>query len=276
MKEGEGPAEAPAEDAKAEKAEPRDVPPPPKEEEPEPAPPEAAEASPDEPEDVPAKEKKPSGKKEAKAKRKAAKKRPSYPLKLFERWDLGEVTVHDKGLERYINLSPIVIPHTGGRHGSRPFGKSRTSIVERLINNVMRNERYTGKKSKAIKVVEQAFEIIEAQAKKNPVQVLVEALENAAPREEITRLRFGGISVPRAVDIGPSRRLDLALRNVCEGAVGGAFKGGAAKKAAEREKGYEPISQYLAQEILAAARGDVSSSAIAKKDELERVAASAR
>ena len=32
----------------------------------------------------------------------------------------------------------------------------------------------------------------------------VEALENAAPREEITRLQFGGISVPKAVDVAPS------------------------------------------------------------------------
>lgn len=209
-------------------------------------------------------------------KKKAAKKKPTYPLKLFERWELGEVTVKDKGLERYINLSPIVLPHTGGRYASRPFAKARTSIVERLVNNMMRYEMYTGKKSKALKVVYQAFEIVETQTKQNPVQVLVEALEKAAPREEITRLRFGGISVPRAVDIAPSRRLDLALRNLTQGSVLATFKGGAAKKAAEREKGYEPVSQYLASEILAASRGDMASSAISKKEEIERVAASAR
>lgn len=210
------------------------------------------------------------------AKKKATRKKPTYPLKLFERWDLGEVTVKDKGLERYINLSPIVLPHTGGRYASRPFAKARTSIVERLVNNMMRYEMYTGKKSKALRVVYQAFEIVETQTKQNPVQVLVEALEKAAPREEITRLRFGGISVPRAVDIAPSRRLDLALRNLTQGSVLAAFKGGAAKKAAQREKGYEPVSQYLAAEILAASRGDMASSAISKKEELERVAASAR
>jgi len=209
-------------------------------------------------------------------KKRPAKKKPTYPLKLFERWELGEVVVHDKGLERYINLSPIVLPHTGGRHANKPFAKARTNIVERLINNMMRSEMYTGKKSKAIAVVRQAFEIIEAQAKKNPVQVLVDALEKAAPREEITRLRFGGISVPRAVDIAPSRRLDLAVRNICAGAVGAAFKSGAGKKAMERERKYEPISQYLASEILAASRGDMASSAISKKEEIERVSGSAR
>lgn len=211
-----------------------------------------------------------------KAKKRPAKKKPSYPLKLFERWELGEVVVHDKGLERYVNLQPIVLPHTGGRYANKPFGKMRENIVERLINNMMRYEKYTGKKSKAMKVVRQAFEIIEEQTKRNPVQVLVDALEKAAPREEITRLRFGGISVPRAVDIAPSRRLDLALRNIGEGAVLATFKGGAGKKAVEREKGYEPIAQSLAQEILAASRGDMTSSAIAKKEEVERVSASAR
>lgn len=211
-----------------------------------------------------------------KPRKKPAKKRPSYPLKLFERWDLADVTVHDKGLERYINLQPIVIPHTAGRHANKPFGKGRTNVVERIINNMMRFEMYTGKKAKAIKLVEQAFEIVEEQTKKNPVQVLVDALERAAPREEVTRLRFGGISVPRAVDIAPSRRLDLAIRNLCSGVVLAAFKGGGGKKAAEKERGYEPIAQFLANEILAASRGDMASSAIAKKEEVERVASSAR
>lgn len=211
-----------------------------------------------------------------KPKKKVVRKKPSYQLKLFERWDLNEVVVHDKGLEKYVNLSPIVLPHTGGRHANKPFAKQRTNIVERLINNMMRFEMYTGKKSKAIKVVRQAFEIVEETTKKSPVQVFVDALRKAAPREEITRLRFGGISVPRAVDIAPSRRLDLALRNICQGAVLSTFKGGASKKAAEKEKGYEPIAQALAQEILAASRGEMASSAIAKKEEVERVAASAR
>ena len=252
----------------------REMPSPPDEIPAPPAPPPAAVPPPPPPEGVPP----PEGEAPPieKPKKRVTKKRPSYQLKLFERWDVSEVTIKDKGLERYINLAPIVLPHTGGRHANRPFAKGRTNIVERVINNMMRNENYTGKKNKAIKVVRQAFEIIEEQTKKYPVQVLVEALEKAAPREEITRLRFGGISVPRAVDIAPGRRLDLAIRNLCAGAVGAAFKSGAGKKAMEKSRGYEPISQFLANEILAASRGDMQSSAIAKKEEIERVAQSAR
>ena len=195
---------------------------------------------------------------------KKPKKRPSYEMKLFGKYDMTDVAVRDAGLAKYMNLSPIVIPHTGGRWANKPFGKAKANLVERLINNMMRTENYTGKKSKAYRVVRTAFEIIEKRTQKNPVQILVDALEKAAPREEITRLRFGGISVPRAVDVAPSRRLDLALRSITTGAVSATFKN------------RKPVEECLADEILTAAKGDMQSSAIAKKEELERIAASAR
>src|SRR5216117_379228 len=195
---------------------------------------------------------------------KKPKKRPSYEMKLFEKYDLTEVEIHDAGLAKYINLSPIVIPHTGGRWANKPFGKAKANLVERLINNMMRTENYTGKKAKYYRVVRTAFEIIAQRTSKHPVQILVDAIEKAAPREEITRLRFGGISVPRAVDVAPSRRLDLALRNLCMGAVSATFKN------------RKPVEECLADEILNAAKGDMQSPAIAMKEELERIAASAR
>jgi len=224
--------------------------------------PEAAPSAPPMPAEAPAPEAPTEEKPKKEAKR--PRKRPAYEMRLFEKYDLSEVVVHDPGLGKYLNLNPIVIPHTGGRWANKPFGKAKANIVERLINNMMRTEDYTGKKSKAYRVVRSAFEIIEKRTGKNPVQVLVDALEKAAPREEITRLRFGGISVPRAVDISPSRRLDMALRNLCVGAVQATFKN------------RKPVEECLADEILLAAKGDMQSSAIAKKEELERVAASAR
>jgi len=192
-----------------------------------------------------------------------------YKVLLFEKYDLGEVVVHDAGLAKYINLSPLILPHTGGRYGNKPFGKSHVNIVERLVNGMMRTEDFTGKKTKSLRVVRLAFEKIGAKTGKNPVQVFVDALEKAAPREEVTRLRFGGISVPRAVDVAPSRRLDMALRTICQGSVQASInsaKGGRGKS----------IVDCLADEILLAAKGDMTSQAIQKKDELERVAGSAR
>ena len=183
---------------------------------------------------------------------------------IFGKYDTSEVVVNDGGLAKYIDLTPTNVPHSGGKHANRWFGKSNLSIVERLINNIMRTEKYTGKKMKAYKAVADAFDIIAAKTKKNASQVLVEGLENAAPREEVTRLQFGGISVPKAVDISPQRRLDIALRNMSRGVV------------AASSKNKKPIAQCLADEIILASKGDMTSFAVSKKEETERVAQSAR
>lgn len=187
---------------------------------------------------------------------------PTPPL--FGRYDVGEVTVEDPGLARYINLRAIGIPHQGGKYANRQFGKAKTNLVERLINGMMRSQTYTGKKLKAYAVVEDAFQIIEQKTKTNPIQVLVEAIQNAAPKEEITRLRFGGIRVPKAVDTAPQRRLDIAIRNLTKGAREATYK---ARKSA---------AQCLAEELMRASQGDMQSFAVAKKEDLERVARSAR
>lgn len=183
---------------------------------------------------------------------------------LFGKYEMTGIGIRDGGLAKYIDLTPVSVPHTGGKHANRAFAKSKMSIVERLVNSMMRTEVYTGKKSKTIGVVRDAFEIVATKTNRNPVQVLVEALENAAPREEITRLQFGGISVPKAVDISPARRLDIALRNLARGTVDTSFKN---KKSVE---------ECLADELILASKGDMNSFSVAKKEELERVAQSAR
>ena len=77
---------------------------------------------------------------------------------IFGKYDTSEVVVNDGGLAKYIDLTPTNVPHSGGKHANRWFGKSKLSIVERLINNIMRTEKYTGKKMKAYKTVAQAFD----------------------------------------------------------------------------------------------------------------------
>ncbi len=185
-------------------------------------------------------------------------------LLVFGKWDPEEVEVKDPALKNYICLEPKYVPHTHGRHANVPFAKQKVFIVERLINKVMRKGRNTGKKILAYNIVREAFEIIAKKTGKNPLQVLVDALVNAGPREEVVRLKYGGIAVPRAVDTSSLRRLDIALRNIAEGARLAAFK---SKKS---------IAECLADEIIAAANNESRSYAIAKKEEVERVAKSAR
>ena len=181
----------------------------------------------------------------------------------LEKYDISSVKIEDKGLERYINLETKDF-FLGAPHANRLFGKSKLSIIERLVGNLMRTEVYSGKKTKAYKAVRDAFDIIEKKTKNNPLQAFVDALQYAAPKEETTRLRFGGILVPKAVDIAPQRRLDISLRNICIGAMNASHKN---KKS---------IAACLADELLKASKNDPASFAIAKKNDVERVAKSAR
>ena len=182
---------------------------------------------------------------------------------VFTKYDMKEVKIDDQGLARYINLEAENI-YLGGIYSNKLFAKSKIPIIERLINSIMRTEKYDGKKIKAYKVIKASFEIIDKKTKTNPMQVFINAIQNAAPKEETTRLRFGGISVPKAVDIAPQRRLDIALRNICTGSVSASHKN---KKS---------IEACLADEIIKAAKNDVASFAVAKKNDIERVAKSAR
>ncbi|MBC7085433.1 MAG: 30S ribosomal protein S7 [Methanomethylovorans sp.] len=184
--------------------------------------------------------------------------------KLFGKWDLAEVEVTDIGIKRYTNLEPVILPHSSGKHARQQFNKSNLSIVERLVNNVMRGEKNTGKKQLAMRTVAEAFEIINNKTKKNPVQVLVEAIANAGPREEVVRLKYGGISVPKAVDTAPQRRVDSALRYIAMGASQASFKS------------RRSLAECLATELIAAANRDAKCFSINRKDAKERVAKAAR
>ncbi len=185
-------------------------------------------------------------------------------IKLFGKWSFEGIDVRDPSLKKYISLKPVWLPHTGGRHEHKRFGKAGVPIVERLINKIMRPGRQGGKKHLAYNIVKKAFDIIYLKTRENPIQVLVRAIENAAPREETTRIAYGGIVYHVAVDVSPQRRVDLALRFITEGARMAAFNNP------------KPIEECLADEIILAAAGDPKSYAVSRKEEIERIALSSR
>ncbi|MCI4361714.1 MAG: 30S ribosomal protein S7 [Thermoplasmata archaeon] len=197
--------------------------------------------------------------------RPAAPPPPPFPLPpLFGKYSFEGIEVHDPGLLPYLYLHPIYAPHSEGKLSGRPFMKSHMHVVERLANHLMKGGKFTGKKSKALQTVRLAFDELAEREKKNPLQLLVNAIENAAPREEVTRLQFGGISVPRAVDASPARRAGVAIRNLAQGAI------------TASHKSTKSIHSCLATEIGLAAKGDLTSYAVGRKEEVERVAQSAR
>ena len=106
--------------------------------------------------------------------------------------------------------------------------------------------------------------MIHERTKENPLQVFVDAITHSAPMEEITRIKFGAVSQPKAVDSAPSRRLDVAIRNLCKGSLAATFKS------------TKTLTDGIVSELMKAKDGDVASFAVGKKEELHRIAASAR
>lgn len=191
-------------------------------------------------------------------------KEATSDMKLFGKWSFENIKINDNGLARYINLKPVYVPHSGGRHEFQRFKKSEISIVERLINQLMRPGKNGGKKARAIQIVRNAFEIINLKTGMNPIEVLIRAIENSAPCEDTTRISYGGIVYHVAVDVAPQRRLDLALRFIADGA----------RKASWNN--IKTIDECLANEIILAAERDSKSYAVSKRDEQERMALSSR
>ncbi len=197
-------------------------------------------------------------------------------IKVFNRWDTRTFEVADPGLKKYISLRPVIVPRTFGRSAKKQFYKSNLNIVERLMTHLfvpghkgkkhfISSGKLVGKTFTVWKLIVDCFKIIEDRTKKNPIEVLVRAIESAALREEITSFQVGGIIVRRAVITAPQRRVDLALRDLVQGAY---------QKSRKNPKG---SAQCLAEEILATYNYDAQNShAIREKERIEREAAGAR
>ncbi len=196
-------------------------------------------------------------------------------IKLFNLYSYDGVKAIDPGLIKYINLKPVIVPKTGQRITGTQFKKSELNIVERLVNKLMvvghRSKKHTitsghntGKTANAIKIVKEAFRIVAEKTKQNPLQVLVTAIENAATREEIIAIEYGGARYPKAVECAPQRRVDLVLRLMTQGTYNKSFN--------KKKRAHEA----LADEIISAFTNSAQSSAASKKHELERQADSSR
>jgi small subunit ribosomal protein S7 len=197
-------------------------------------------------------------------------------IKLFNTWSFKDIDIKDDTLSNYINLKPIIVPHSCGRHEHKRFWKSNISITERLLNRLLspgfiggkikghKSSYQSGKKSKLIKSLKTAFTLIDYITGENPIQILVDAITNTAPREETTRIAMGGISYASAVDIAPQRRVDLAIKYLVQAIAG---------RSSSSLKAFE---ENLAQELIVASKNSQESRAVKRKDEIERIAVSAR
>ena len=193
-------------------------------------------------------------------------------LLLFRKWDTTEIEIKDIGLKTAISLKQTIIPLDFGRSALKRYNKGQVNIVERLANKLMHfgkkyaknTGRQGGKKHHSLNIVKTAVEIINLKTGKNPVEVLVRAVENSAPNEDTTRIVYGGTVYHVSVDVAPLRRVDLALRFIADAIKEATFSNP------------KPIEEYISEHLILAANNDPSAPSIKKKNELERVAQASR
>ena len=199
-------------------------------------------------------------------------------IRLFSKWSYEGLKVRDPSLKAYINMRPIITPHTGGKWQKKLFGRGKYNVVELFVNKLMvtghnkagkkhvfTSGRNSGKKMMVMSHVEAAFQQIENKTKKNPIQILIRAVEHSAPKMEITTVEFGGMRTPVAVDASPLRRLSLAMSFLTKGA---------AKKCNLKKT---TLTQAIAQELIAAADNDAANSfAVDRKTMMEKQAEASR
>ena len=193
-------------------------------------------------------------------------------LLLFRKWDLSKIEIKDPGLKNAISVKKTIMPLTFGRSALKRFNKAEVNIVERLVNKLLHfGKRYAkntgrmgGKKTRSINTVKAALDIIHLKTGKNPIEVLVRAIENSAPNEDTTRIVYGGTVYHVSVDVAPLRRVDLALRFIAEGVRDASFSNPKA------------IEENLAEHLILAAAYDMNAPSVKKKNELERIAMASR
>lgn len=120
-----------------------------------------------------------------------------------------------------------------------------------MTNHLM----WDGKKSIAQKIVYDAFNEIEKQSKKPPVEVFEEGIKKVSPLLEIKSRRIGGANYQVPREVRGDRRTTLAMRWI----IG-----------ASRAKKGEPIFKRLADELLSASKNE--GAAIKKKNDTHRMA----
>ncbi len=195
-------------------------------------------------------------------------------FKVFNLYEVENIKIEDPALKPYINLDGKILVKSHGRNLGK-FTSARVNILERLANRIsvpghvgkkhkIITSWASGKYNKNMKILMDAFAIIEKKKNENPVQVLIRAIENGSPRDEITTIEYGGARYPQAVDVSPLRRVNLAIRWIVQGSYQKSF----GKK--------RRMAESLANEIILASEGNMESYCMQKKNEAEKQADAAR
>ena len=123
--------------------------------------------------------------------------------------------------------------------------------LARFINRMM----LKGKKTISQRITYSAFDIIQEESNREPLEVFQQALRNATPAVEVRPKRVGGSTIQVPTELRAVRSEALAMRWLIRGA---------------RSRNGMPMRRGLAQELMDASRGE--GTAVRRKEDLHRMA----
>lgn len=129
--------------------------------------------------------------------------------------------------------------------------KKDLTLEQKFVNYVM----VSGKKSIAEKIFSNMLKLIKAKGHKDPLETFKRAIDNICPSIEVRPKRVGGSVYQIPMEVMGTRRLALGFRWIL---------------AATKSRKGKPMSQRLAEEILAAL--DNQGAAIKKKEDMHKMA----
>lgn len=133
--------------------------------------------------------------------------------------------------------------------------KYNSVLVGRLIGQTFKG----GKKSTGIRIIYQTLDLIREKTKRDPLEVLDEAIKNVSPVLEVKAKRIGGATYQIPVPVMGGRRLTLAIRWIL---------------AATRNRKGKPFAECLSTELMEAS--EKRGAAIKKKEDIHKMAESNR
>ncbi len=132
-----------------------------------------------------------------------------------------------------------------------PDSKYNSELVSRFVNCIMRD----GKKSIALSIIYDAFDIVEKRTKEPPLTILEKAFNNVKPKVEVKSRRVGGSTYQVPTEIIPARKVALTIRWILSFAA---------------KRSEKSMSRKLAGELMDAA--EERGGAIKKRDDTHKMA----
>ena len=133
---------------------------------------------------------------------------------------------------------------------SNPF-TFEDPLQAKLVNCIMKN----GKKTVAVRILEEAFEIMNKKGEEDVMKTFEKAFANITPNVEVKAKRIGGAVYQIPIEVKPKRQLSLSIRWILDGA---------------RSKKGRPMAECLANELIDAA--NERGSAFSRKEDMHRMA----